>query len=50
MMKGLLILGMAILAVLMCIFMHKITPEDKIYPIWAFFVVFLFSLVIVFCC
>ena len=29
--------------------MKKIEPENKVYPVWALFIVILFALVVIFC-
>lgn len=46
--KVLLISGMTAIAVFAVWLMKKIAPEDKIYPIWALFVVVMFALVVIF--
>ena len=43
-----LITGMAMVALFAIWIMKKIEPEDKIYPVWALFVVILFALVVIF--
>ena len=48
MQKVLLIAGMSVVALLAVCLMRKIAPEDKIYPVWALFIVILFALVVVF--
>ena len=45
-MKILAILFISIVACLLICLMKKIAPEDKAYPIWALFVVILFSITI----
>lgn len=42
--KVILILGMSLIAIIAVLLMKKIAPEDKIYPIWALFVVILFTI------
>lgn len=44
--KAWLIIGMGLVALVNVLFMKKIAPEDKLYPVWALFVVTLFSLVV----
>ena len=43
-----LIAGMSVVALFAIWLMKKIAPEDKIYPVWALFIVILFALVVVF--
>ena len=43
-----LITGMAMVALFAIWIMKKIEPEDKIYPVWALFVVILVALVVIF--
>lgn len=43
-----LIAGMVVVALFAIWVMKKIEPEDKIYPVWALFVVILFALVVIF--
>ena len=44
--KAWLIIGMAIVAFANVVFMKKIAPEDKVYPVWALLIVVLFALVV----
>lgn len=46
--KVFLIVGMVLIALFAIFLMKKIVPEDKIYPIWALFVVVMFALVVIF--
>ena len=48
MINVLLIAGMAEVALLAVLLMKKIEPEDKVYPVWALFIVILFALVVIF--
>lgn len=48
MINVLLIAGMAAVALLAVLLMKKIAPEDKVYPVWALFIVILFALVVIF--
>ena len=45
-MKAILIIGMCLVAIFAIWLMKKIAPQDKAYPIWALFIVVLFSLVV----
>lgn len=46
--KMVLIVGMGVIALFAVWIMKKIAPEDKIYPVWALFIVALFALVVIF--
>ena len=46
--KVILILGMSLIAIIAVLLMKKIAPYDKVYPIWALFVVVLFAINIIF--
>lgn len=47
--KILLIAGMTLAALFAIWIMKKIEPENKVYPVWALFIVILFALVVIFC-
>lgn len=45
--KLLITIGMWVLGAVCVWVMKKVAPEDKVYPIWALLIVFLFSLVVI---